>query len=163
AGAGPLPLRGRGARRRRGEPRHRPVRRCAHPAPSVAPRPGGRPMSAGPALQSAPPSSAVDGSSDSAARSESAPWLPALCAGLAPYSVSAIFADWTWFAPTLVMIVLVVGSGAALRAIPVIRATGSAVLGQCVLAVLAALYLCVPSAMPFGVPSPGAFAELFAV
>ncbi|HLS32982.1 MAG TPA: DUF3488 and transglutaminase-like domain-containing protein, partial [Brevibacterium sp.] len=86
-----------------------------------------------------------------------------LAMALAAYSVSAIFADWTWFAPTLVMIVLVVGSGAALRAIPVIRATGSAVLGQCVLAVLAALYLCVPSAMPFGVPSPGAFAELFAV
>ncbi len=124
-------------------------------------------MTAGPTVTSAPSSRTAGGASveSGAARHEAAPWLPAICTAaamvLAACSVSAIFSDWAWFPPTLVMIVLVVGSGALLRAIPVIRATGSAVLGQCVLAVVAALYLCVPSAMPFGVPSPGAFAELF--
>lgn len=124
-------------------------------------------MSADPTLTAAPPSPAAGGPSSSggAAHHDTAPWLPAICTALAmmlaSYSVSAIFADWAWLAPTLIMIVLVVGSGALLRAIPVVRATGSAVLVQCVLAVIAALYLCVPSAMPFGVPSPGAFAELF--
>ena len=126
-------------------------------------------MSADPTLTPAPPSPAAEKSSSDGvtARHDTAPWLPAVCTALAmmlaAYSVSAIFADWAWLPPTLVMIVLVVGSGALLRAIPVVRATGSAVLAQCVLAVVAALYLCVPSAMPFGVPSPGAFAELFSV
>lgn len=98
-------------------------------------------------------------------RTDAAPWVPAIATGLAmvlaTLSVSAVFADWTWWTPTLVMILLIVGSGALLRAVPVIRATGSAVLVQCVLAVVAALYLCVPSAMPIGVPSPAAFGELF--
>lgn len=126
-------------------------------------------MSAGPTTAPAPPSPRTDGSPQSGvgARHDTAPWLPAVCTALAmmlaAYSVSAIFADWAWLPPTLVMIALVVISGALLRAIPAIRATGSAVLGQCILAVIAALYLCVPSAMPFGVPSPGAFAELFSV
>lgn len=126
-------------------------------------------MSAGPTTAPAPPSPTADGSPQSGvgARHDTAPWLPAVCTALAmmlaAYSVSAIFADWAWLPPTLVMIALVVISGALLRAIPAIRATGSAVLGQCILAVIAALYLCVPSAMPFGVPSPGAFAELFSV
>ncbi|MGO1397046.1 MAG: transglutaminaseTgpA domain-containing protein [Brevibacterium yomogidense] len=126
-------------------------------------------MSAGPTTAPAPPSPTADGSPQSGvgARHDTAPWLPAVCTALAmmlaAYSVSAIFADWAWLPPTLVMIALVVVSGALLRAIPAIRATGSAVLGQCILAVIAALYLCVPSAMPFGVPSPGAFAELFSV
>lgn len=126
-------------------------------------------MSAGPTTAPAPPSPRTDGSPQSGvgARHDTAPWLPAVCTALAmmlaAYSVSAIFADWAWLPPTLVMIALVVVSGALLRAIPAIRATGSAVLGQCILAVIAALYLCVPSAMPFGVPSPGAFAELFSV
>lgn len=125
-------------------------------------------MSAAPTRTSTPPSPAMAGASGgAAARSDTAPWLSAICTALAmmlaAYSVSAIFADWAWLAPTVVMIVVVVGSGALLRAVPVVRATGSAVLVQCVLAVLAALYLCVPSAMPFGVPSPGAFAELFSL
>lgn len=82
---------------------------------------------------------------------------------LATLSISAVFADWTWWIPTLIMILLVVGSGALLRSVPVIRATGSAVLVQCALAVIAALYLCVPAAMPFGVPTLNTVTELFSV
>lgn len=96
-----------------------------------------------------------------------APWLSACLTGLAmvlaAISVSAVFADWNWFAPPLVMILLVVASGAALRAVPAIRATGSAVLVQCLVAALAALYLCVPHSMPFGLPTPAAVGELFSL
>ena len=96
-----------------------------------------------------------------------APWVPAIATAvamvLAAVSVSAVFADWTWFTPTVVMVLLVVVSGALLRAVPAIRATGSAVLGQCLVGVIGALYLCVPSAMPFGLPTPAAFGELFSL
>jgi transglutaminase-like putative cysteine protease len=37
------------------------------------------------------------------------------------------------------------------------------VLGQCLVGVVGALYLCVPSAMPFGLPTPVAFGELFSL
>lgn len=122
-------------------------------APSSAPAP----------QQTAPPPE-PRASGDNA---PAAPWVAA-CAtavamGLAAVSVSAVFADWAWLVPTLVMIVLVVGSGALLRTVPAIRATGSAVLGQCLVAAIAALYLCVPSAMPFGVPTPAAAGELFSL
>ncbi|WP_051297578.1 transglutaminaseTgpA domain-containing protein [Brevibacterium album] len=98
---------------------------------------------------------------------EPSPWVLAACTAtamlLAALSLSSVFADWRWFPPTAAMIAVLALAGALLRSVPAMRATGSTVLVQFVLAGVLALYLTVSSAMPFGVPTPGAVAELFAL
>jgi hypothetical protein len=96
---------------------------------------------------------------------EPSPWVLAGCTTaamlLAALSLSAVFADWSWLVPTAVMIVVIAVAGALLRSVSAIRATGSAVLVQFLLAGVLSLYLAVPAAMPFGVPTPAAVMELF--
>ncbi|GAA4285263.1 DUF3488 and transglutaminase-like domain-containing protein [Brevibacterium daeguense] len=94
-------------------------------------------------------------------------WLPSLIVYVAmlltAVSLTAVFSDTEWFVQVIVMITLVVVTGALFRSVPVLRASGMTVAAQFVVAALAAVYLGVPHTLAGGVlPTGASFTELFA-
>jgi transglutaminase-like putative cysteine protease len=94
-------------------------------------------------------------------------WLPALIVFVAmlltAVSLTAVFSDTAWFVEVMVMVTLVLVTGALFRSIPALRASGMTVAAQLVVAVLAAVYLCVPHTLAGGVlPTGASLVELFA-
>ncbi|QZE24710.1 hypothetical protein K4X33_10795 [Brevibacterium casei] len=74
---------------------------------------------------------------------------------LTAIGLSAVFSDLGWLPPVLVAVALIVAVGAIFRSIAGLRATGTAVIAQCVVGVFAVLILCVPDTMLFGVIPTG--------
>ncbi|PAK94245.1 transglutaminase [Brevibacterium casei] len=74
---------------------------------------------------------------------------------LTAIGLSAVFSDLGWLPPVLVAVALIVAVGAIFRSIAGLRATGTAVIAQCVAGVYAVLILCVPDTMLFGVIPTG--------
>ncbi|MCF2587849.1 transglutaminase family protein [Brevibacterium sp. UCMA 11752] len=96
--------------------------------------------------------------SDSADRHSPA-WLEA-CAVfvamvLAAIGLSAVFSDFAWLPSVLIAILLIVLVGAIFRSVPVLRATGAAVIAQCIVGLIAILVLCAPSTLILGVVPTG--------
>ncbi|WP_309133027.1 transglutaminaseTgpA domain-containing protein [Brevibacterium sp.] len=81
-------------------------------------------------------------------------WLEAgavlVAMALTAVGLSAVFADVNWLPPVLVSVFLIVAVGALFRGIPALRASGTAVVAQCVVGVLTVLVLCVPQTLLFG-------------
>ncbi|SMX75892.1 MULTISPECIES: transglutaminaseTgpA domain-containing protein [unclassified Brevibacterium] len=75
---------------------------------------------------------------------------------LAAIGLSAVFSDFAWLPSVLISILLIVVVGAIFRSVPVLRATGAAVIAQCVVGVIAVLLLCAPSTLLLGVVPTGA-------
>lgn len=81
---------------------------------------------------------------------------------LAATSMSAVFTDTAWLVQVIVMVAIVVLTGVLFRAVPALRASGLTVIAQFVVAVLAAVYLCVPGTLAAGVlPTGSSFGALF--
>lgn len=77
---------------------------------------------------------------------------------LSAIALSAAFSDFDWLAPVLISVVLVVLVGTIFRSVPVLRASGTAVIAQCVVGLIAVIVLCAPSTLFLGfVPSPSSF------
>ncbi|AZL06147.1 transglutaminase [Brevibacterium aurantiacum] len=74
---------------------------------------------------------------------------------LAAVGLSAVFSDFAWLPPVLISIFLIVIVGAIFRSIPVLRATGAAVIAQCLVGLIAVLVLCAPSTLILGVIPTG--------
>lgn len=80
---------------------------------------------------------------------------------LAAVAVSAVFSDWLWFAHVAAIVLAVTVSGALLRSIPLVRHTGSAVLGQIVVALVAAAGLAAQETAIAGfIPTPASPGEV---
>ncbi len=81
-------------------------------------------------------------------------WLEAgavlVAMSLTAFGLSAVFADLKWLPPVLLAVFLIVAVGALFRGIPVLRASGTAVVAQCVVGLLAVLVLCVPQTLLLG-------------
>ncbi|RBP61920.1 transglutaminase-like putative cysteine protease [Brevibacterium sanguinis] len=86
-------------------------------------------------------------------------WLEAVAVfaamSLTAVGLSAVFADYDWLPPVLLAVFLVVAVGAVFRGVPALRASGTAVIAQCVVGLLAVLVLCVPSTLALGVVPTG--------
>ncbi|MBM6592345.1 DUF3488 and transglutaminase-like domain-containing protein [Brevibacterium sp. RIT 803] len=74
---------------------------------------------------------------------------------LAAIGLSAVFSDFAWLPSVLISILLIVLVGAIFRSVPVLRATGAAVIAQCVVGLIAVLVLCAPSTLILGVVPTG--------
>lgn len=80
---------------------------------------------------------------------------------LTALSLTAVFADTTWLFQVLAMVTIVLVTGLLFRAVPALRATGMTVIAQFLVAVLAAVYLCVPETLAAGViPTGSSFSQL---
>ncbi|WP_413334709.1 transglutaminaseTgpA domain-containing protein [Brevibacterium sp. GP-SGM9] len=77
---------------------------------------------------------------------------------LAAVALSAVFSDFAWLPPVLVSIALIVIVGLIFRSVPVLRASGTAVIAQCVVGVIAVFVLCAPDTLMLGIiPSGSSF------
>ncbi|MCF2572789.1 transglutaminase family protein [Brevibacterium sp. UCMA 11754] len=74
---------------------------------------------------------------------------------LAAIGLSAVFSDFAWLPAVLISILLIVLVGAIFRSVPVLRATGAAVIAQCIVGLIAVLVLCAPSTLILGVVPTG--------
>lgn len=74
---------------------------------------------------------------------------------LAAIGLSAVFSDFAWLPSVLISILLIVVVGAIFRSVPVLRATGAAVIAQCIVGLIAVLVLCTPSTLILGVVPTG--------
>lgn len=74
---------------------------------------------------------------------------------LAAIGLSAVFSDFAWLPSVLISILLIVLVGAIFRSVPVLRATGAAVIAQCIVGLIAVLVLCAPSTLILGVVPTG--------
>lgn len=95
-------------------------------------------------------------------------WTLAACVFLAvlltAVSSSAIFTQMTWLAPLAVVVAVIVLAGALFRSLPRWGGSGFAVLVQFIIGAWAVLIVTVPNALVLGfLPTPGAFADLFAL
>ncbi|MDN5910442.1 MAG: DUF3488 and transglutaminase-like domain-containing protein [Brevibacterium sp.] len=77
---------------------------------------------------------------------------------LAAIGLSAVFSDFAWLPSVLISILLIVLVGAIFRSVPVLRATGAAVIAQCLVGLIAVLVLCAPTTLILGfVPTGSSF------
>ena len=77
---------------------------------------------------------------------------------LAAIGLSAVFSDFAWLPSVLISILLIVVVGAIFRSVPVLRATGAAVIAQCVVGLITVLVLCAPSTLILGfIPTGSSF------
>ncbi|MDN5656853.1 DUF3488 and transglutaminase-like domain-containing protein [Brevibacterium sandarakinum] len=77
---------------------------------------------------------------------------------LAAVGLSAVFSDFAWLPSVLISILLIVVIGAIFRSVPVLSATGAAVIAQCVVGLITVLVLCAPSTLILGfVPTGSSF------
>ncbi|HCG57496.1 MULTISPECIES: DUF3488 and transglutaminase-like domain-containing protein [Brevibacterium] len=74
---------------------------------------------------------------------------------LAAIGLSAVFSDFAWLPSVLISILLIVVVGAIFRSVPVLRATGAAVIAQCIVGLITVLVLCAPSTLVLGVVPTG--------
>lgn len=80
---------------------------------------------------------------------------------LAAIGLSAVFSDFAWLPSVLISILLIVVVGAIFRSVPVLRATGAAVIAQCLVGLIAVLVLCAPTTLILGfVPTGSSFTTL---
>ncbi|WP_231441369.1 transglutaminaseTgpA domain-containing protein [Brevibacterium zhoupengii] len=74
---------------------------------------------------------------------------------LAAVGLSAVFSDFAWLPSVLISILLIVIVGAIFRSVPVLRATGAAVIAQCLVGLIAVLVLCAPGTLILGIVPTG--------
>ncbi|GAA0036058.1 hypothetical protein JCM18882A_14750 [Brevibacterium metallidurans] len=93
------------------------------------------------------------------AETRASTWLESLSVLLAmvltAIGLSAVFADFDWLPSVLIAVVLIVAVGAVFRSIGGLRSTGTAVIAQCIVGVIAVLVLCAPQTLLFGVIPTG--------
>ncbi|GAA1626454.1 MULTISPECIES: DUF3488 and transglutaminase-like domain-containing protein [Brevibacterium] len=92
-------------------------------------------------------------------RQRSSTWLESLSVFVAmvltAIGLSAVFSDFDWLLPVLVAVFLIVLVGAVFRSIPGLKATGTAVIAQCIVGVIAVLVLCAPDTLLAGIIPTG--------
>ncbi|NJC57158.1 transglutaminaseTgpA domain-containing protein [Brevibacterium marinum] len=77
---------------------------------------------------------------------------------LSAVGLSAVFSDFAWLPSVLISILVIVVVGAIFRSVPTLRATGAAVIAQCVVGLITVLLLCAPSTLILGfVPTASSF------
>lgn len=90
------------------------------------------------------------------------PWLEACAVFVAmlltAVALSAVFSDFAWLPSVTISIFLIVVVGAVFRSVPVLRATGAAVIAQCIVGLITVLVLCAPSTLLLGfIPTGSSF------
>jgi transglutaminase-like putative cysteine protease len=77
---------------------------------------------------------------------------------LAAVAVSAVFKDFAWLPPVLISSGLVIVVGAVFRSVPALRASGTAVIAQCVAGLIAVFVVCAQGTLVLGfVPTGKSF------
>ncbi|WP_231939348.1 hypothetical protein [Brevibacterium siliguriense] len=81
-------------------------------------------------------------------------WLEAIVVfaamALTAVAVSAVFKDFAWLPPVMVSVAVVVIIGAVFRTIPALRSTGTAVIAQCVVGIIAVFVVCAGDSLVLG-------------
>ena len=96
------------------------------------------------------------------AERQAPPWLEAgavfVAMLLAAVALSAVFSDFAWLPSVAISIFLIVFVGAVFRSVPLLRATGAAVIAQCLVGLVTVLILCAPSTLLLGfIPTGSSF------
>lgn len=77
---------------------------------------------------------------------------------LAAVGLSAVFSDFAWLPSVVISILVIVIVGAVFRSIPTLRASGAAVIAQCIVGLVSILVLCAPETLMLGfIPSGSSF------